>query len=149
MHTQKNGFTLVELLTAIAIIGILAGVTLPSLMGSRQRARDSERETEVGQIVLALELYYNACREYPDHAGGLQLSDNNGCPSGVTFGTYLNDIPTDPTGGDYTYVTGSSHSEFLVKTTLEQVSTALESDLDGTVLGEDCNDAGLFYCKGG
>lgn len=60
MKNIKKGFTLIELLVVIAIIGILSGVVLASLNTARQKARNSQRIADVRQVVLALELYYDA-----------------------------------------------------------------------------------------
>lgn len=154
-HSSK-GFTLIEMLAVIAIIGILTSIAMPNLSGAREKARDSERVTEVSEIALALELYYNACRQYP---ATLATTANNGCPSGVTLFSFLKSVPDDPlnSGGNvYTYaVGGTNNSAFVVHAKLEKSNSALLNDLDGTVLGKDCgtsaNEVGAgpyYYCKG-
>lgn len=60
----KQGFTLVELLIVVAIIGILATVVLISLNDARTKARDVRRLADVRQVALALELYYNKVGSY-------------------------------------------------------------------------------------
>lgn len=68
LRNSKRGFTLIELLVVIAIIGILSAVVLASLQTARQKARDAKRISDVGQIQLALELYYDANTNYPPTA---------------------------------------------------------------------------------
>ncbi len=64
--TNKNkGFTLIELLVVIAIIGILSSVVLASLSTARQKSRDAKRISDVGQVQLALELYFDRSQTYP------------------------------------------------------------------------------------
>lgn len=146
------GFTLIELLVVIAIIGILASVTIASISGARGRARDAERVSEVGQIALAIELYYDACKEYP---ASLSTSASN-CPgsSGVTFGDFITTIPTDPRNTSpyvYVYKTDGTHSQFVVRAVLETNAAALQDDLDGgNVLGIGCNESAtnFYYCVG-
>lgn len=63
-HT-KSGFTLIELLTVIAIIGILSSIVMVSLISAKQRSRDAKRISDVTNIRLALEQYYNDNRTFP------------------------------------------------------------------------------------
>ncbi|KKS30522.1 MAG: Type IV pilus biogenesis protein [Parcubacteria group bacterium GW2011_GWA2_43_11] len=141
----SRGFTFVELMVTIAIIGILSAVVFPSLTGARERARDAERVTEVGQIALGIELYYNTCRAYP---ATLTTSANNGCPSSITLATFLPTIPVDPKGVAYGY--GTASGAFVVAATLETTNhSSLANDVDTTVGGVACDDAGKKYCKGG
>ena len=60
---KKLGFTLVELLVVMAILGILTVITLGNFRTSQIKARDAQRKSDLGQIANALEAYYN------DHAG--------------------------------------------------------------------------------
>ena len=77
MSKQKRGFTLVELLVVIAIIGILSSIVLANLNGSRQAARDVKRISDVKQLQLALELYFDAnSGKYPGQLSDL-LGRNN------------------------------------------------------------------------
>lgn len=57
MRKRKQGFTLVELLVVIAIIGMLAGLLLPAIARSRERARETECENNLKQFSLALTMY--------------------------------------------------------------------------------------------
>jgi type IV pilus assembly protein PilA len=56
--TSEEGFTLIELLVTILIMGILAAITIPSMVGQRHRARDAEAKTFVKMAFLAAETYY-------------------------------------------------------------------------------------------
>lgn len=86
----QSGFTLIELLVVIAIIGILSSVVLASLNSARKKGRDARRISDVKQIQLALELYYDANGAYPATIGTASSSVL------VTNG-YIAAVPTDPT----------------------------------------------------
>src|SRR5579863_4121632 len=86
-HSMKKhlatGFTLIELLVVIAIIGLLASIILASLNTARQKGRDAKRISDVKELQLALELYYDANNQYPTSLQSLAPS-------------YISTLPTDP-----------------------------------------------------
>src|SRR5687767_9992789 len=97
-----NGFTLIELMIVVAIIGILTALVTVNLQDARERARDVQRKADLKSIQQALELYKNdhLPQTYPPTA---TWRDD------LTGGGYIKEIPTDPTFGssgawvDYTY----------------------------------------------
>ena len=107
----KNGFTIIELLVAIVVIGILVTITVVSYNGIQQRSRDSERASEVAQIKIAIEKYHADNSAYPPACSGV----NVGCS--VTdlspyISSYLSAIPHDPknplnSSTDYNYIRAS------------------------------------------
>ena len=64
--TTQAGFTIIELLIVIAIIGILALLVLNNFQGAQAKARDSQRQTDINAIHGKLEEYYNEESSYPD-----------------------------------------------------------------------------------
>ena len=84
MKRKNRGFTLIELLVVIAIIGILASVVLASLNSARQKSRDARRVSDIKQLQLALELYFDANRSY-----AVALAD-------LVSGGHIAVVPTDP-----------------------------------------------------
>lgn len=117
------GFTLLELLIAIAIIGILASISFVALNGARKQGRDGRRKSDLETIRSALELYKADCNQYPGSlpAVGSALSATCG---GVT-NTYLQKRPGDPsssTFGIYSYVplpAGGPYRTYTLCTGLE------------------------------
>ena len=104
---KQEGFTLLELLIVIVIIGILAVLIIPNLVSGPQRARDSQRKSDLRNIKTALETYYNDNNSYPT-AGGASCTPNaSGCLGTVLTGgstPYMKTVPNDPKGGqNYTY----------------------------------------------
>jgi general secretion pathway protein G len=111
---KQTGFTLIELLVVIFVIGVLAGLILPNLVSSRQRARDSRRKHDLVEVKNALRLYYNDNQEYP---GSVSFGSN--WSEGAT--TYMQQIPADPQGGDrsYHYCVSADGNSFLLAAELE------------------------------
>ena len=68
--TNRKGFTLIELLVVIAIIGILSAVGLIALNGAREKARDSQRKSDLGQLRTGLALFYDTYNEFPNSVAG-------------------------------------------------------------------------------
>jgi prepilin-type N-terminal cleavage/methylation domain-containing protein len=144
-----GGFTLIELLVVIAIIGILSSVVLASLNSARQKGRDARRISDLKQVQLALELYYDANQSYPSALTEAAL---------VTPG-YIAAIPVDPgTQDPYGYdgvdadgttvCTDSSCDSYVIAATLENASNSVVSnDIDTDFSGgdgPDCTDP--TYC---
>lgn len=89
IRKSEKGFTLVELLVVIAIIAILIVLILVALNVARQRARDSQRQTDLRSVQTALEIYASENNGlYPD-----ATLENNLQTTG-----YLNPLPSDPIG---------------------------------------------------
>lgn len=85
---QVRGFTLVELLITISIIGILASITVVSVGNVRQIARDSKRLADIKQLMNALEFYFNQTNGYP-----LPQTPNNTITLGDPAHTILCGVP--------------------------------------------------------
>ena len=88
---RKPGFTLIELLVVIIIIGIIATIVLISLQSVRMKARDSRRVSDIRQLMLAFELYYDDHLEYPGKGIiGVVAKPPDRLPP------YLDETPEDP-----------------------------------------------------
>ncbi len=140
-----RAFTLIELLVVIAIIGLLTGIILTSLTSSKAKSRDAERVSDLGQIQLALELYFDRCHSYPlsatnnagtDLADGVaHCSDQQGNP--VVFSNYISKIPVPPSGTSqnyYGYVSsipsgGTVPTDYVLYTVLESTNSASANSL--------------------
>jgi type II secretion system protein G len=65
MHRKEQGFTIVELLIVIVVIGILAGLVITTFTGIQQKARNTERQTDIKAIYGQVEAYYAQNGKYP------------------------------------------------------------------------------------
>lgn len=75
---MRKGFTLIELLVVIAVIGLLSSIVLVSLKGVRAKTRDARRLSDMKQILLALELYYDTYGQYPGYVSSYGESGSCG-----------------------------------------------------------------------
>ena len=103
---KQNGFTLIELIIVIVVIGILASIIYVSFTVTEQRSRDAQRDRDIFEVQRALEKYYADNGTYPSVG-----SDNTGYPlSSLTLAltpTYISQIPTAPSAVTYQYVRGA------------------------------------------
>ncbi len=92
MKNKKKGFTLIELLVVIAIIGILSAIGLVALNGAREKARDAQRRSDIGQVRTALVLYSDDEGLYPNTVAGAGTEDLSPCVATAgTVGGVLTD----------------------------------------------------------
>lgn len=104
----RSGFTLIEVLLVVVIIGILVGVAIPRLGGRVRQAQIAAAEADINNIGMALRLYEVDNGTYPPSLQGLITS-----PGGAKNwrGPYLEKgMPKDPWGNDYIYQSPGSHN---------------------------------------
>ncbi|MBT8426890.1 MAG: type II secretion system major pseudopilin GspG [Erythrobacter sp.] len=104
---RKNGFTLVELMVVIVIIGLLGTVVVINVLPSLDRANVTKAQTDISTLEQALEMYRLDNMAYPSAADGLEALVNP--PAGLAQsaryrqGGYIKTLPNDPWGRPYQY----------------------------------------------
>ncbi|MCM8787830.1 MAG: prepilin-type N-terminal cleavage/methylation domain-containing protein [Candidatus Omnitrophica bacterium] len=134
----KKGFTLLELLVVISIIGILIAVGVASYSTAQKKSRDSRRKSDLKAIQNAMEQYYSVNQQYPP-------STTNCAALGNSLSSYLSGgMPSDPKGGTYAYVCNvGSNNTYYISAQLEQgYGNASSNNCAGSCSGVDCN----YFC---
>lgn len=137
---NKKGFTLIEILVVIAIIGMLSALALISFTSARARGRDARRLSDLRQMATALELYNNDQNSYPD--ADITLGDaTHDCLNSDGFRAfagctdpYMLKVPTDPVAGTFYHYTGSSTS-YVITATLEGTVNNFSGDVQVSPAG--------------
>ncbi len=152
---NKSGFTLVEVLIVISIIGLLASIILVGLGTFRSRGRDTRRIADIRATQNALELYYTKNSEYPADGSWEDVSN-----AVVGAGIGVTKIPKDPLTGragqdQYGYDASSDRQSYVVRAQLEDANNpALSDDFDSFTgaaipgITMDCSDnpSKPYYC---
>jgi general secretion pathway protein G len=102
----QQGFTLIELMVVVVIIGVLAAVILPNVIGRDDDARAAVAKTDINNIMQGLKLYKLDNQNYPTAEQGLQALSTrptNG-PAAPNWKGYIEKLPNDPWGKPYQYL---------------------------------------------
>jgi general secretion pathway protein G len=118
MPSKHNirGFTLIELMVVLVILGVLAALVVPSIIGRTDDARVTAARTDIATISQALKLYRLDNGAYPTVAQGLAALavKPTSPPLPSNWKTYLEKLPNDPWGRPYGYATPGVKGEFDV-----------------------------------
>ena len=100
------GFTLIELMVVLAILGVLAALIVPNVLGRADDARVTAARTDINNLVQALKLYRLDNQAYPSSAQGLAalVQKPTQDPVPPNWRPYLDKLPNDPWGRPYQYL---------------------------------------------
>lgn len=120
MRSMQKGFSLIELVVVIVILGILASLVAPQIMGNVDKALIQQAKTDMKSIETALKLYKLDNFNYPTTEQGLEalVSKTSIAPEPRNFKKdgYLERLPKDPWGRDYVYISPGDHGDFDIIT---------------------------------
>ena len=114
----ERGFTLIELMVVIVILGILAGLIVPRIMSRPEEAKRIKAKMQIQSLETALKLYKLDNGFYPDTEQGLNAlvvtPEYGRVPQNWRTGGYLEKgrLPKDPWGNDFVYLSPGTNSEF-------------------------------------
>jgi general secretion pathway protein G len=125
METRRNrdgrlrdraGFTLIEIMVVIVILGLLAALVVPKLIGRTEEAKKTQSRVQIRSIEQALELFKLDNGFFPTTDQGLEalvrMPDAGRSPKNYRKGGYLDRVPKDPWGNAYVYVSPGSHGDY-------------------------------------
>lgn len=106
---HRSGFTLIELLVVVAVIAVLAGITLGAMGGVQDKAARDRTRAEISAIANALESYRTEYGAYPPPANGTNLAHSNIARYLEARGDQVVEgLLTDPFGQNYVYRPGTN-----------------------------------------
>ena len=110
-----RGFTLIEIMVVVVIIGLLATLIVPNVIGQGDAARVTAAQIDIRAIGNALDLYRLNNSHYPSTEQGLEALVNKpvGFPEPRSWGPepYLKKLPTDPWGTEFVYINNGFNYE--------------------------------------
>ena len=113
---RQAGFTLIELMVVLVIIGVLAALIVPNVLDRADDARVTAARTDVGNLMQALKLYKLDNQRYPAAEQGLEAlrAKPTAGPIPPNWKTYVEKLPNDPWGRPYQYANPGVKSEIDV-----------------------------------
>jgi general secretion pathway protein G len=112
-RSSESGFTLIELMIVLFILGLLTALVAPRLMGRVGKAKQKTAQTQIHMLATALELFYLDSGRYPTKEEGLKALSQKPDNMSSWGGPYLDkEVPKDPWGRPYVYQCPGTHGEF-------------------------------------
>jgi general secretion pathway protein G len=142
MKAVRNiqGFTLLEVMVVIVILGILASMVVPNLLGSQDRANIQKAVSDINALETSLTMYKMDNYKYPSTEQGLEalVTETDIEPAARRFpqGGYVKRLPNDPWGSEYQLLNPGEHGTMDVFSMGPDGEPGTEDDIGNWNLGD-------------
>ena len=113
---DRAGFTLIEIMVVIVILGLLAALVVPKLIGRTEEAKKTQARVQIKHVEQALNLFKLDNGFYPATEQGLEalirIPESGRIPKNYRKDGYLDRVPKDPWGEPYVYVSPGQHGNY-------------------------------------
>lgn len=114
-NVKQHGFTLIEIMVVVVILGILAAAVVPKIMSRPEQARIEKAKHDIGALESALNIYKLDNYRYPSTDQGLEslVKKPSGSPQPRNYkkGGYIKKLNKDPWGQEYLYLFPGTHTD--------------------------------------
>jgi general secretion pathway protein G len=113
-RSREHGYTLVEMLVVLAIIGLIVGLVGPRVLGHLSDSKEKAARIQIGGLGAALDIYFLDNGRYPTSSEGLTALVQKPDGAASWKGPYLktNTVPNDPWGRAYVYASPGQHGAY-------------------------------------
>lgn len=133
----QHGFTLIEIMVVVVILGILAALVVPQIMSRPDQAKVTVAKNDIKAISAALDMYRLDNHSYPSTQQGLEAlvrkPSGNPAPRNWNPDGYLKRVPVDPWGNPYQYLSpgtrGGAYDLYSLGADGRQDGTDLDADI--------------------
>ncbi len=113
-RSERRGFTLIEIMVVVIVLGVLAAIVIPNLIGRTDDARVTKAQSDISALASQIEMFRLDMRRYPTEEEGLTVlrKEPTGEDAKLWKGPYAKkDIPNDPWGQPYKYYSPAPNEE--------------------------------------
>ena len=137
---KQSGFTLLEVMVVVVILGVLASFVVPNLLGNKEKADQQKAITDIVALENALDMYKLDNSVYPTTDQGLEAlveeTDIEPLPRRFQEDGYVKRLPKDPWGGEYYLLNPGEHGKMDVFTAGPDGEAGTDDDIGNWNLGD-------------
>jgi len=135
-----TGFSLIEIMVVLVIIGMIVSIVVPNIVGSQDTAREQKAVIDIGSLENALNMYRSQNYDYPTTEQGLEAltteTDIEPLPRRFPESGFIQRLPKDPWGNDYQLLNPGEHGKMDIFSMGPDGEADTEDDIGNWNLGE-------------